>query len=648
MTSSIRTGQQISIGGNVATIMQHVVPLRQIQLSTEAGINTVISEDEFAEFFKSGDLKFINLNSEKVKKDDPHLLLQRMTEDEREEVRRRKEYVDAATTEKGLWNTDDQERNEAINEVARKRGDNKVPSLSSIRRWHNRLKANQFNLAALIPQHYMKGNSKQITEGMAHAIDKAIHEYCLGKGYKAKYVHENLLPNVVKELGLNAEKVPTYNTFRRRLTEVPEYVKYRKRHGHCSAQSAYPGGRNFERAKTKLERVEIDHTPLDVIIVDKDGKELGRPFATFIICCATRMILGFFISMEPVNRRNVLKAYIHSVLPKTYVKNKYKDIKNEWPCFGLYGELISDNGKDLVAQDVRDALFAMGVDYKQSKKRMPHLKGTIERFMRTINESLLHQVPGTTASSYQKKTEQQAKQDACLTFEELEHLIHKWVIDCYHMEVHRSLNDTPLNVWKKNGTVLEPPLLPDSYESLAWLLMEKKDRKLQKNGVSIFQLTYQSEDLANLARRIGYGRTVTVYYNPDNLSTLTVIDPTTEEHIKAKCTFSEYANGEINLKEHNVRRKLIREHMLKVQRANESDLREARLAIMEKVIAAQERNKQLKKRKSSRHKMDPERLQNSGMVRGLEKVASPKVARKIKDDPTLREIVLDFEPYESA
>ncbi|CAM5788051.1 hypothetical protein [Rhizobacter fulvus] len=58
-----------------------------------------------------------------------------------------------------------------------------------------------------------------------------------------------------------------------------------------------------------LERVEMDHTPLDLLCIAEDGGMLlGRPYLTVLIDKASRMILGVWISFRPPNASTVLRC----------------------------------------------------------------------------------------------------------------------------------------------------------------------------------------------------------------------------------------------------------------------------------------------------------------------------------------------------
>ena len=70
----------------------------------------------------------------------------------------------------------------------------------------------------------------------------------------------------------------------------------------ASLVDSVPGTYRVDRA---LEVVQIDHTPVDVIVVDEVHRlPIGRPWLTLAIDVDTRVVVGFYVSLEaPSSRR---------------------------------------------------------------------------------------------------------------------------------------------------------------------------------------------------------------------------------------------------------------------------------------------------------------------------------------------------------
>jgi putative transposase len=76
------------------------------------------------------------------------------------------------------------------------------------------------------------------------------------------------------------------------------------------------------------------------------------------------------------------------------------------------------------------------------------MKGSVERFFRTLNTGLIRNLPGTAFSNVQEKGDYESDKHACLTLDQLESGVVKWIVDGYHQTPHRSLDErTPSQVW---------------------------------------------------------------------------------------------------------------------------------------------------------------------------------------------------------
>src|SRR5690606_28759365 len=120
---------------------------------------------------------------------------------------------------------------------------------------------------------------------------------------------------------------------------------------------------------------------------------LGRPTVTLVLDKYSRMVLGFHIGVQGTSLESVFHALRHAILPKTYVSEKYPDIKNEWPAFGVFEKLICDNGAEFHANDLERVAFELGFQIEFCPKRKPYYKGSIERYLKTLNFKLAHRLP---------------------------------------------------------------------------------------------------------------------------------------------------------------------------------------------------------------------------------------------------------------
>ncbi|WP_429102384.1 hypothetical protein [Aeromonas rivipollensis] len=105
-----------------------------------------------------------------------------------------------------------------------------------------------------------------------------------------------------------------------------------------------------------MERVEIDHTPLDLILLDDDLLvPLGRPCLTLLIDSYSHCVVGFNLSFNQPGYESVRNALLNSIPPKNYVKDKYPSVEHEWPCYGKPATLVVDNGVEFWSKSLEQS-----------------------------------------------------------------------------------------------------------------------------------------------------------------------------------------------------------------------------------------------------------------------------------------------------
>jgi putative transposase len=141
-------------------------------------------------------------------------------------------------------------------------------------------------------------------------------------------------------------KPPDRKTIRLRLSSLDERKVMAARLGAKAAKERYGHVSHAPAMKQALERVQIDHTPVDLIVVDEiNRKPLGRPWLSLAIDNASRMVCGFFLSMIPPSSISVALALAHFVAPKDLWLAD-RELSFEWPVSGLPDLVYMDNAKE--------------------------------------------------------------------------------------------------------------------------------------------------------------------------------------------------------------------------------------------------------------------------------------------------------------
>jgi putative transposase len=271
--------------------------------------------------------------------------------------------------------------------------------------------------------------------------------------------------------------------------------------------------------KQALEQVQIDHTPVDLIVVDEiNRKPLGRPWLSLVIDNASRMVCGFFLSMIPPSSIAVALALAHCVAPKDLWLAD-RELSFEWPVSGLPDLVYMDNAKEFHAEALRSAAQEHGIDLEFRPRGLPHFGGHIERLIGTMMGAV-HLIPGTTFSNVAERGDYSSVKNAVMTLPELE----RWFalqVHVYHSTIHSNLKMTPLTAWKQAVAAREAPIrqMSNADQHTFFLdLLPGERRRIRRDGIRLFNIHYWSNVLSPLAGRVS--APVLVKFDPRDLSTI--------------------------------------------------------------------------------------------------------------------------------
>ncbi|MDD5548130.1 MAG: helix-turn-helix domain-containing protein, partial [Sulfurovaceae bacterium] len=122
---------------------------------------------------------------------------------------------------------------------------------------------------------------KRLDYKIEKIIQNVINNYYLTK---QKPSIQAVINKINIECKNNSLTAPGKNTVRNRIKDISEYEKLKKQGNRTIARTRFePVPGKFE-ADYPLQLIEIDHTPVDLILVDDDTrKPIGRPWITLAI-----------------------------------------------------------------------------------------------------------------------------------------------------------------------------------------------------------------------------------------------------------------------------------------------------------------------------------------------------------------------------
>ena len=419
------------------------------------------------------------------------------------------------------------------------------PSAITLYRWWRAWIGSGEDIVALVNRR--QGRVSLYSQKYRELIYEVIDEVLMIPEYGSKKDAFDLFKSKLIELNSlrrDPFSIPAKATFYRLLESLVDPYELKKaQEGKRAADMEFRiSGKGVQTTRI-LERVEIDHTPIDLMVVDeRTGETIGRPTLTVNIDHYSRMPLGFYLGFEPPSGVAVMRAIRHSILPKSYVKDEYPDFENEWPVYGVFWVLVCDNGSEFHDHQLKRMAKELNIELFFCPKQHPYYKGVVERFLGSLNRAVCHSVTGTTRSNIQQRGGYDSVDRASITLEKLRRFIHDWIINIYIRTYHEGLGDCPLNVWMKGLQQVEPSL-PLSRERLDLILTKEFERTINHEGITLSRLKYNSLELGLLRRQLSGDRKVKVRIDPENLGQVWVFDEYNGTYFSVPCSDPEYAEG---------------------------------------------------------------------------------------------------------
>ena len=325
-----------------------------------------------------------------------------------------------------------------------------------------------------------------------------------------------------------------WKSISRRIKQFDPWEVDRARWGRRIADRRHSPTSRQCLARRVLERVEIDHSPLKLVVGTEAGP-IGQPWLTVLIDYFSRMIVGFCVGFEPPSYAVIMEALRQAILPKSYVADRFPRVQGIWPCFGIPEKLVCDRGSDLTSKDLEQAAFQLNFELDFNPPRTPHFKGTVESFFDSLNDHLIASLPGRTFRSWEKRADYNADEGPLIPYETLVEVIHLYLIDVYSVSKHPTSTVTRLEMWQQDAAE-HPPCLPASPDDLVVLLAKRAERTLSSRGIELNGMFYNADELmalrADLAANNHPTERFQVRYNPWDLGHAWVLNPLDQQYIK--------------------------------------------------------------------------------------------------------------------
>lgn len=469
----------------------------------------------------------------------------------------------------------------------------KRPNWRTLVRWRKSYIDSNGDLASLVAKRHKMGNRKSRVQGDEAFFEQALTRFLDAKRPRVSTAYQYYKDAItIENENIVDGQIPiiSYKSFNQRIKSLPPYPVAVARHGKFKADQWFAYCSSHIPPTRILERVEIDHTPLDLILLDDElSIPLGRPYLTLIVDVFSGCVLGFHLSYRSPSYVSAAKAIVHAIRPKSF-DDLAIELQNEWPCFGKFENLVVDNGAEFWSKSLEHACREAGINIQYNPVRKPWLKPFVERFFGMINECFLAEFPGKTFSSILEKEDYKPEKDAIMRFSTFVEEFHRWIVDIYHQDSNSRETRIPVKQWQSGFEIFPPLKMSSEDEQRFTVLMGISDeRTLTSKGFKFKELMYDSTALSDYRKHYPQTKETIkkiIKVDPDDISNIHVYLEELGGYLKVPCTdSSDYTKG-LSLHEHKVIKQINRE-VIREGRDN-LGLAKARMAIHERVRLEQE------------------------------------------------------------
>jgi putative transposase len=233
---------------------------------------------------------------------------------------------------------------------------------------------------------------------------------------------------------------PSYATVRRRLERRDAQQADERRRGRKAAYRTsesiwYLASDTPIHGERPWELAHIDHTELDVVLVDSEtGVPLGRPWLTLMIDAYSRRILAYWLTFDPPSYRSLMMVIRGCVA--------------RWSR--LPDRILVDGGAEFGSIYFEQLLAIFSVELTV-RPGQPRFGAVIERFFGGANTRLIHALAGNTKPTKDVRSmsrDMDPARRAAWTLSSLRGLLDDFVFEVYDTIPHPALGTSPRHFYE--------------------------------------------------------------------------------------------------------------------------------------------------------------------------------------------------------
>ncbi len=325
--------------------------------------------------------------------------------------------------------------------------------------------------------------------------------------------------------------VPARNTVAQRIAGLHPAKIARSRGGQDAARPLQGAGGIPPEVTMPLEQVQIDHTVIDLIVVDeRDRQPIGRPYLTLAIDVFTRCVLGMVVTLEAPSAVSVGLCLAHAACDKRPWLEGL-NVEMDWPMSGNPRLLYLDNAAEFKSEALRRGCEQHGIRLDYRPPGQPHYGGIVERIIGTAMQMIHDELPGTTFSNPGQRGEYDSEKMATLTLRELE----RWLalaVGTYHGSVHNGLLQPPAARWAEAVERVGVPAVVTRPTAFLVDFLPVIRRTLTRTGFVIDHIHYYADALKPWIARRERLPAFLIRRDPRDISRIWVLEPEGQHYLE--------------------------------------------------------------------------------------------------------------------
>jgi len=344
---------------------------------------------------------------------------------------------------------------------------------------------------------------------------------------------------------VNPDKVPTFEQFKYHFHQENNFAAIQiNRKGRRATEKLYRPLLNNSQNECSGPgtRYQIDATIIDLYAVSRFDRNriVGRPTLYLIIDVYSRMIVGFYLGLEPPSWFGAVMALLNTLEDKVALCERYGlDITpDQWPAADFPLKLLGDRGE--IESLMADKLArAFNIVIENAAPYRGDAKGVIERTFRTAHTVFGPYTPGYVEPDFRIRGARDYRDDAILTIDEITAIIIRTIL-IINNEPRRDYQGNPetvkdkvpyapVKLWKWGKETHRADTRRFDYEYAKTNLLPDAPITLTRRGLRFMKgLYYECDELLSLPWYIKAqeNRTkMTAVYHPGDMSSVLIRTP---------------------------------------------------------------------------------------------------------------------------